>query len=265
MNNPLLVGSIGPYGLPNGPLGGSGHSFIIAMLIMLVTDRPEKMKFTNGNAHGESIPFAYEYYENFFPKSEVPMRYKNPTTWPIIWRPVFKGKINADDDRWSRLENGYPDFKFINISFNIEDAFTIAAYHFLKLHINQEIGLSSDNSWSRCYHLESESNTLVRKGLTRFGQLSPAEINILINRPDSEYSRHKIRAAERINPPEKYKGRIFEVRFYDIYNNKKIVLDTLSAITGKNISAVANESYDDYLAAQQPINEQIISMGICPK
>lgn len=267
MNSPLLVGTIVRGGRPSGPIGGSGHSFITAMLMMLVSDRHEKMKFTDGNAHGESVPFAYEHYENFYTDTAVPVRYKNPTTWPIVWRPVFKSRVAATEDRWSQLENSYPGFKFINLSFDIEDAFTIAAYHFLKLYIIQdhEIGLSSDNLWSQCYRLASESNAPVRKGLTKFCQLSPDEINILINMHESEYSHYKRIVSERINPPEIYKDRIFEIKFHDIYHNKKIVLDTLSSITGKDISAAANESYDDYLAAQLPINEQIISLGIRPK
>jgi hypothetical protein len=267
MNNPLLVGAIDHRGRPLGPFGGSGHSFITAMLMMLVTDRQEKMTFTNGNAHDESISFAFEHYEDFSIPSEVPVRYKSPTTWPIVWRPVLKRQIDAKEDRWAHLEKGYPYFKFINISFEFEDAFTIAAYHFLKLHINLEIGLPSDNNWSQIYHLESESNTLVRKGLTRFDQLTPGEINVLINSPDSEFSRRKINAirkTSRIYPPDIYKDRIFEIKFHDIYHNKETVLNTLSTITGKGISAAANESYDDYLLAQLPINERVISLGMRP-
>jgi len=51
--------------------------------------------------------------------------------------------------------------------------------------------------------------------------------------------------------PKQYEDRIIEIRFKDILFNKEKVLNVLANITNRSIPNFVNESYDNYLNAQQ--------------
>ncbi len=262
--DPIIIGSIANYGQPNRPVGGSSHSFITALTILITTGRKEKLQFTRGHSHDEALGYARNNYDEFNNKSREPVKYSVPDlVRPIVWVTRFKGNPAQDENRWEYLEKAYPNFKFINISFTRKDVFTLGAYHFLKMHRFNYINNNPNKRIVDGYLEEAEKGT-IRKGLTNFNELTLPEIKVLLNRNDSDPALYEEIVNERANPPIEFSNRIHEIKFYDIHHDKNKVLATLSVVTGKEITPVVIESYDDYLAAQIPINEEISKL-IYPK
>jgi hypothetical protein len=237
--------------------GGASHSFIAWLVFHLIPTHDHNLPWeslNNFSAHS----FVSQYYLRYIVDGDHIMPSANTIKQFHTYAddiPLLVFVPTPAYNNFSKLEEDYPNFKYINIQFTAHDLKQLEINHFFKMHIKTTVGRLKNNSYWLSYITECEVNPDIRSGLTHLNQLTIEECFILIEKHLKQpgYSINATVPAELLN-------RSCTVLFSDIVNNKNKVLETLASFVSGNITTYIREQYDLYIDTQIKFNAMY-----CPK
>jgi len=236
-----------------GAVPGNSHSFVSSSLLHLLTDQTEDIRLSaSGNSHEyiRSYLRSNTNYKGWLATHDYHQLHNIEFTDPECTLPLILTEPIEVIDKpvdYDKVFEKYPTFKRVIINMDHEDVPRIAANHFYKMH--KEIDHKS-HYWAD-YIEESKTNPNLRAGLSSIRELTISEVDILINRPktgEAFLRHHMINLMYTDDPaPDKWKDRIYYIKFNDILYNRDAFFAALTAITGKEISPSYLSSHTEYV------------------
>ena len=249
--------------------GGTCGHFIAMLLLYSLSDRTDDIVFeSTGGAHTPFIKWISENVENEFegePLFKVldiyrSSKLKDTSPYNFLIQPI--PFIIPD---LNELYQVNPNFKHIIITCDSQDLLKAEINYFYK----RLSPVLWNSEFNEVYDILKNTYSIQNKNANNLLELSPTEIKAILSyNSNREYimrrgvfTRYTSSECPFVDDhyvvPDQFKDHVTLINFRDILENKQLILEKISTITGKATTSDLERQYNNYLALQAQLDSKI--------